>query len=135
MTEENEQDMFVAKFMATDRKRRERLLKYFFEESNCKDTIIDFLNHKQLRLADKNITEGDLIDVPIDYSMYSKLSREYYEKHDKISENDTVKVKVARINPVSSYVYIQYFSDLTIESTYKVYNSNLPKQEDLFELF
>jgi len=136
MTEENEVNLIIDKLEVVSKKRRRELLWFFIERvsSSDKDRIVDFLNYKKVNMDSNNIAEGDYVLVPLGISVYPSLNREAYEKRDLIDKQDQVRVKVVKISPIESYCWIEAYTGLNIVSQIKTYNSNLPKQEDLFDL-
>jgi len=135
MTEENESSLFVAKLMASPRKKREELLKLIFKHASRKDQMIEFLDHKKAYCPTKKLTDGDKFWMSVSASSYPTLNESYYTKKKMISEQSEVLVKLQYINPVTGYFAISaIWGNDTVESIHEVYPSYVPTQDDLLEL-
>ena len=113
MTQEQEENLFVAAFNTLGRDKRNTLLKELYKTASAKERIIDYVTHKKLK-TDKGIEVGDyiLLDFSDIYSFPSP-SRQYYEDNNLFVDANRIRVKVEKISITSNYIYINLYHSMT----------------------
>lgn len=132
MTKENLADLLATKFYSAPPETQKRLLKFLLENVSDKDMLVDFLNEKKLRNAEKNFEEGDHIYVPVTVSSYPGPYKKYYEDNALLVNDLYIRVLVEHINPITGYVGLLLITDNSLkESVVDVYASYIPNQKEI----
>jgi hypothetical protein len=104
MRKDNEQDLLITKFRASAKEKQDQLLKFLLTENINIDSVIDFLNNKELTNDSKGFKAGDIIFIdPFNLSTYPEIDIEWYTDEGLIINGEYVNLKVEYINPINGH--------------------------------
>lgn len=132
MRKDNEKDLLITKFRSSPKEKQDQLLSFLFTDNIPIDTVIDFLNNKELAVESLGFKSGDMVLIdPDKFSSYPEIDKEWYKKQDLLINDQYISLKVEYINPVSSHIGMRFRTkqnkivELLEISTYYIPNQNL----------